>query len=55
MPTFNLALSLRMVGRSSCVPNPLVFQPIGEVGADIGRAIVAQQPWLVDDIDLITA
>ena len=35
--------------------HPLLLKPIGEIAGDIGRAVVAEQPWLVDDLGPITA
>ena len=33
----------------------LVEETIGEVAGDVGRAVVAEQSWLVDDLDPVAA
>ena len=40
MPALDLALSLRVVGRAADVTHIAFVQPFGEVGRDVGRAIV---------------
>ena len=55
VPMLNLALGLGMVG---CSPNMLlavVMKPVGQVGGDVGRAIVTEQAGLVNHTGLIAA
>jgi hypothetical protein len=55
VPTLDLALGLRMVRCAADVSHPLVDEPIREVAGDVGRAVIAEQPWLVDDLDPVAA
>ena len=49
MPTLDLTLGLRMVRRAADVIHALISEPVREVAGDVGRAVVAEQPWLVSD------
>ena len=40
MPPLDLALRLRVAGRAAHVTHIAFVQPFGEVGRDVGRAIV---------------
>ena len=40
MPSFNLALCLRMIGRPACVRHAFVFQILGQISGDIAWTIV---------------
>ena len=51
VPALDLALCLGMVGRASDVLHALAVEPGREVGRDVGRAVVAQQPRPVRDRD----
>ena len=55
MPALDLALGLGMVGGATDVIHPLLLEPIGEIACDIGRAVIAEQPWLVDGLGPIAA
>ena len=55
MPTLNLALGLRMKRCASHVPHAVVRDPVGQFTCDVRRAIVAEQPWLVQHSGAVTA
>ena len=55
MLTLNIALSLRMIWRAARVLHAPIFQPFGQVTGDIARPIVAEQPRLVNNVNLVTA
>jgi hypothetical protein len=45
VPALDLALGLGMAGSAAGVSMPLYFvQPFGEIGGDVARAVVGQQP-----------
>jgi len=50
MPTLDLALGLRVIVCATDVAHTLVLEPFGEIAGDIGRAIVAEQPRLMNNI-----
>ena len=43
LPTFNLALSLRVIGRTSYVLHIPIVKPFGQITGDIARAIVGHR------------
>src|SRR3954469_7827754 len=49
MPAFDLALCLRMVGRTADVLHAFAVQPCSEIDGDVGRTIVRQQSRPVND------
>ena len=49
MPALDLALGLGVIGGAADVIHALLLEPIGESAGDIGRAVITEQPWLVDD------
>ena len=53
MPALDLALRLRMIGRAADMAHALAVEPLGQIARDVGRAVVGQQPWPVNDRDLI--
>ena len=55
VPAFDLALGLGMVRCAADVIHALVGEPDREITGDVGRAVVAEQPWLVDDLGPIAA
>ena len=55
MPTFDLTLGLRMIRRTARVLHPLVLQPFSQLARDIAGSVVAQQSWLVEDVNLVTS
>ena len=55
VPTLDLALGLGMVGRSPNMLHAVVMEPVGQVGGDVGGAVVTEQSGLVNDVSLITA
>ena len=55
MPTLDLALCLRVVRRAPDMIHVLVIKPFSQLARDIGRAVVAEQPRLVNDGRRITA
>jgi len=55
MPTFELALGLGMVRCAADVIHALIGKPIREVAGDVGRAIVAEQAGLVNDLGAIAS
>ena len=54
MPTFDLALGLRVVRRAARMLHAFVLQPFRQFARDVAGTVVAEQPWLVDDMDLVT-
>ena len=54
MPTFDLALGLGMIRRTARVLHAFVLQPFRQFARDVAGTVVAEQPWLVDDMDLVT-
>ena len=54
MPPLDLALSLRMIWRPATVLHALVLQPFSQLSRDVARSVVAEQPWFVNDVHLIT-
>ena len=55
VPTLDLALGLRMVGRTSNVAHAIIIEPFCEIGRDVARSVVAQETGFVDDAGLVTA
>ena len=55
VPALDLALGLGMVRRAADVSHALVDEPVGQGAGDVGRAVVAQQPWPVNDLGPIAA
>ena len=49
MPAFDLALCLRMVGRTANVSHVLRIQPLSQLSRDVAGTIVAEQARLMDD------
>ena len=49
MPALDLTLGLRMVRGTANVIHSLVIEIVGQIGGDVGRAIIAEQPWLVQN------
>ena len=48
-------LGLRVIRRAPNVTHTVVLEPFSQIAGDIGRAVVAEQPRLVDDIGAIAA
>ena len=55
MPPLDLALRLGMVWRAARVLHAFVLQPFSKIARDIAGTVVAEQTWLVNDMDLIAA
>ena len=55
MPALDLALGLRVIRCAPKVIHTVVLEPFSQIAGDIGRAVVAEQPRLVDDIGAIAA
>ena len=55
MPLLDLTLDLGMHGGTTCVVHPFVTQPVGQLGGDVTRTVIAKQAWLMKDADIITA
>src|SRR3954471_6973620 len=55
MPAFDLALCLRMAGRTADVLHAFAVQPCSEIDGDAGRTIVRQQSRPVNDGDVVEA
>ena len=53
MPALDLALRLRVAGRTPDVRHAPALQPFGQITRDVARPIVRQQPWPGHDRDLI--
>ena len=54
MPSFDLALGLRMIRRTVRVLHALVLEPFSQVPRDVAGTVVTEQAGLMDDVDLIT-
>src|SRR6056297_3377247 len=55
VPSLDLALGLWVVWRTTDMVHALVLEIIGQVASDVGRAVVAEQPWFGDDGRTVTA
>ena len=56
MPAFDLALSLRMVGRATeRVRMFCASSHSAEISRDAAGTVIAEQAWLMDDPCLVTA
>src|SRR4051794_3251350 len=55
MPAFDLALCLRMAGRTADVLHAFAVQPFSEIDGEVGRTIVRQQSRPVNDGDVVEA
>jgi len=55
VPALDLALGLRVMRGATDVIDALVLEIVGQVGRDVGRAVVAEQPWLVQNRRLIAS
>ena len=55
MPALDLALGLRVVWRALDMIHFLLLQPICEIAGDVRRAVVAEQPRLVNHFGTATA
>ena len=55
MPSLNLALGLRMIRRTARMLHALVLQPLSQIARDVTGSVVAEQSWLVDDVNLVAA
>ena len=55
VPALDLALGLGMVWRSANMLHAVLMKPVGQVGGDVGGAIITEQSELVNDVSLITA
>ena len=54
VPAFDLALGFRVIRRAARMIHLLIFQPIGQLSADVTGPVVAEQPWLVNDCRSVT-
>lgn len=55
MPAFDLALGLRMIRRTTRMLHAFVLQPFCKIARDVTGSVVAEQTWLVNDVNLIAA
>ena len=55
MPALDLALGLRVLRCAPNVIHTVVLKPCSQIAGEIGRAGVAAQPRLVDDLGAIAA
>ena len=55
MPALDLALGLRVIGCAADVVHTVALEPFSQITGDIGRAIIAEQSRLVEDVDAIAA
>jgi len=55
MPSFDLALCMRMIWRSLNMFHFLRFEPFHQIGGYVARTIVAEQTRFVNDASLIAA
>ena len=53
--SFDLSLGLRVERRTADMIHALGTQPVGQIGRDLGRPIVAEQAWPVRDVRVVTA
>lgn len=49
----DLALRQRVIRRTAHMLHALVVEPLGQIAGDVGRAMVAEQPWPVQEGDAI--
>ena len=55
MPSFDLAVCLRMIGCTPDVAHFLVTQPFSQLAGDVARPVVREQSWLSHNMSLIAA
>ena len=55
VPALDLALGLGMHRRAANVLHALVFEVFGQIAGDVGRAVVAEQPGLVQNLGAVAA
>ena len=53
MPALYLALSLWMIRRATRMLHAFVLQPFSQIARDLTEAVVTQQTWFVNDVDLV--
>src|SRR5258708_647780 len=54
MPALDLALRLRMARSTTNVSHSLNLEPFRQIAGDVARAVIAQQPWFMNNACLIT-
>ena len=55
MPSLDFTLRLRVIRRTTRVLHAFALQPISQIICYVTGAIIAEQRWLVDDVNLIAA
>ena len=55
VPAFDLALGLRMIGRTAHMLHAAVMEPHCQITRDVARATIAEQSGLVQDMSLVSA
>ena len=55
MPALDLALGLRMIGCAAGMLHAFALQPFSQIPRDVTGAIVAEQTWFVDNMNLVAA
>jgi hypothetical protein len=53
MPARDLALGHEVMGRAANATHILAIEPFGELGRDVARAVIRQEPRPVQDCGLI--
>jgi hypothetical protein len=53
MPALDLALRLRVVGRAADMIHALAVEPLGQILADVGAAVVTEQSRPVQHGDVV--
>jgi hypothetical protein len=55
VPTLDFALDLWVVWRAARVLHAFVLQPFSQFSLDVVGSVVAEQPRLMNDVDLVTS
>ena len=53
MPPLDLTLCLRMIWRTTKMLHVFVLQPFSQLARDVAGAVVAEQSWLMNDVNLV--
>ena len=53
VPALDLALGLRVMRGAADMGHAALLEPIRQIAGDVGRTIVAEQSWLMDDISAV--
>jgi hypothetical protein len=55
MPALDLALGLRIIGRTAHMLHPAIIKPFGQIARYVTRPVIAEQPGFVLGMGLVAA